>query len=71
MSEKKLFLLDALALIYRAHFAFIKTPRITTNGQNTSAVFGFITSLMQILDQEKPSHLAVAFDMSGPTFRHD
>lgn len=71
MSEKKLFLLDALALIYRAHFAFIKTPRYTTGGQNTSAVFGFITSLMQILDQEKPSHLAVAFDMSGPTFRHD
>jgi DNA polymerase I len=70
MADKKLFLLDALALIYRAHFAFIKTPRITSNGQNTSAVFGFITSLMQILETEHPSHLAVAFDLSGPTFRH-
>ncbi len=71
MAEKKIFLLDALALIYRAHFAFIKTPRITSTGQNTSAVFGFITSLMQILETERPSHLAVAFDLSGPTFRHD
>ena len=71
MAEKKLFLLDALALIYRAHFAFIKTPRITSTGQNTSAVFGFITTLMQILETEHPSHLAVAFDLSGPTFRHD
>lgn len=71
MAEKKLFLLDALALIYRAHFAFIKTPRITSAGQNTSAVFGFITSLLQIIEQEHPTHLAVAFDMHGPTFRHD
>ncbi|MFM2377405.1 MAG: hypothetical protein RLZZ165_2502 [Bacteroidota bacterium] len=71
MAEKKLFLLDALALIYRAHFAFIKTPRITANGQNTSAVFGFVNFLLQILDKEKPTHLAVAFDMSGPTFRHE
>jgi DNA polymerase I len=70
MADKKLFLLDALALIYRAHFAFIKTPRITSTGQNTSAVFGFITSLMQILETEHPTHLAVAFDLSGPTFRH-
>lgn len=71
MAEKKLFLLDALALIYRAHFAFLKTPRITANGQNTSAVFGFVTFLLQIIDKEKPTHLAVAFDLSGPTFRHD
>ncbi len=71
MAEKKIFLLDALALIYRAHFAFIKTPRITANGQNTSAVFGFVNFLLQILDKEKPTHLAVAFDLSGPTFRHD
>lgn len=70
MAEKKIFLLDALALIYRAHFAFIKAPRITANGQNTSAVFGFVNSLLQILEKEKPSHLAVAYDLPGPTFRH-
>ena len=70
MSEKKLFLLDALALIYRAHFAFIRNPRINSKGVNTSAVFGFTNSLLEILNNHSPTHLAVAFDTSAPTFRH-
>lgn len=69
--EKKLFLLDALALIYRAHFAFSKNPRITSKGMNTSAVFGFTNALLEILSKEKPTHIAVAFDTHAPTFRHE
>ncbi|MDF7818836.1 DNA polymerase I [Runella sp. MFBS21] len=68
--DKKLFLLDAFALIYRAHFAFIKNPRITSKGLNTSAVFGFLNSLLEVLKDEKPTHLGVAFDTPKPTFRH-
>ncbi|TAF26644.1 MAG: DNA polymerase I [Runella slithyformis] len=68
--DKKLFLLDAFALIYRAHFAFIKAPRITSKGLNTSAVFGFINALLEVLNKEKPTHLGVAFDTPKPTFRH-
>jgi len=68
--EKKLFLLDAMALIYRAHFAFSKNPRITSSGLNTGAALGFTNSLVEIITKEKPSHLAVAFDTSAPTFRH-
>lgn len=68
--EKKLFLLDAYALIYRAHFAFSKNPRINSKGTNTSAVFGFMNSLLEILRKEKPTHIGVAFDTSAPTFRH-
>ena len=68
--DKKLFLLDAFALIYRAHFAFIKTPRITSKGLNTSAVFGFMNTLLEVLSKEKPTHLGVAFDTPKPTFRH-
>lgn len=68
---KKLFLLDAMALIYRAHFAFSKNPRITSAGINTGAVFGFTNSLLEILQKEKPTHIGVAFDLQGPTFRHD
>ncbi len=67
---KKLFLLDAMALIYRAHFAFQKTPRISSKGLNTSAVFGFANTLLEILAKEKPTHLGVAFDTPKPTFRH-
>ena len=67
---KKLFLLDAMALIYRAHFAFSKTPRITSKGLNTSAVFGFANTMLEVISKEKPTHLAVAFDSPGPTFRH-
>ncbi len=71
MSEKKLFLLDAMALIYRAHFAFSKNPRITSKGLNTSAVFGFANSVLDILKNEKPTHIGVAFDLPGPTLRHE
>ncbi|HEX8547088.1 MAG TPA: DNA polymerase I [Cytophagaceae bacterium] len=69
--EKKLFLLDAMALIYRAHFAFSKNPRITSAGLNTSAVLGFTNSLLEILTKEKPTHIGVAFDTQAPTFRHE
>lgn len=67
---KKLFLLDAMALIYRAHFAFQKTPRISSTGMNTSAVFGFANTLLEVLSKEKPTHIGVAFDTPEPTFRH-
>ena len=70
MRPKKLFLLDAMALIYRAHFAFSKNPRITSTGLSTGAVFGFTNTLLEVLKKEKPSHLAVCFDTKAPTFRH-
>jgi DNA polymerase I len=70
MPTKKLFLLDAFALIYRAHFAFAKTPRISSKGLNTSAVFGFTNTLLEVLKNEKPTHIGVAFDTPKPTFRH-
>lgn len=70
MSKNKLFLLDAYALIYRAYYAFIRNPRINSKGQNTSAIFGFINTLEEVLKKEKPSHIAVVFDPPGPTFRH-
>jgi len=70
MSEKKLFLLDAMALIYRAYFALSRNPRITSTGINTSAVLGFTNTLHDILKNEKPTHIAVAFDSFAPTFRH-
>ncbi|NPA37622.1 MAG: DNA polymerase I [Chlorobi bacterium] len=69
-NKKKLFLLDAYALIFRAYYAFIRNPRKTSKGLNTSAVFGFVNSLLEILEKEKPTHIAVAFDPPGPTFRH-
>lgn len=64
-SDKKLFLLDAFALIYRAYFAFAKNPRVNSKGQNTSAAFGFTNALIDILNKEKPSHIAVVFDPPG------
>lgn len=67
---KKLFLLDAFALIYRAYYAFIKTPRVNSKGMNTSAVLGFVNTLQEVLTKEKPSHIAVCFDPAGGTFRH-
>lgn len=70
-TPKKLFLLDAYALIYRSYFAFIRTPRINSKGLNTSAIFGFTNTLDQVLQQENPTHIAVVFDPPGPTFRHD
>src|SRR6201990_3615445 len=66
---KKLFLLDAYALIYRAHFAFTKNPRINSKGMNTSVAFGFTNTLLEVLTKQKPSHIAVAFDTPGKTFR--
>ncbi|UXD69198.1 DNA polymerase I [Sphingobacterium faecium] len=67
---KKLFLLDGMALIYRAYFALSKTPRITSNGLNTGAIMGFTNTLLEILKNQKPSHLAVVFDTEAPTARH-
>lgn len=67
---KKLFLLDAYALIYRAYYALINNPRINSKKQNTSAVFGFVNTLEEVLRKEKPTHIAVAFDPKGGTFRH-
>ena len=69
-SNDKLFLLDAYALIYRAYYAFIKNPRINSKGFNTSAVLGFVNTLEEVLKKENPTHIGVAFDPSGPTFRH-
>lgn len=72
MSDSKvLFLLDAYALIYRSYYAFINNPRITTTGINTSATFGFCNFLLELLEMEKPTHIAVVFDPEGPTFRHE
>jgi DNA polymerase-1 len=67
---KKLFLLDGMALIYRAHFALSKTPRFTSGGFNTSAVMGFTNTLLDVLKKEKPTHMAVVFDTDAPTERH-
>ncbi|RUT78820.1 DNA polymerase I [Ancylomarina longa] len=68
--SKKLFLLDAFALIYRSYYAFIKNPRYTSTGINSSAMLGFTNTLLEVLEKEKPSHIAVIFDPVGPTFRH-
>jgi len=67
----RLFLLDAYALIYRSYFAFINAPRVNSKGLNTSTMLGFVNTLDQLIKNEKPTHIAVAFDMHGPTFRHD
>ena len=71
MSEKRLFLLDAYALIYRAYYGFIKNPRINSKGVNTSAIFGFVNTLEDLIRKENPTHLAVGFDPAGATFRHE
>ena len=70
-SSNKLFLLDAYALIYRAYYAFIKNPRINSKGFNTSAILGFVNTLEEVLKKENPTHIGVAFDPAGPTFRHE
>lgn len=67
----KLFLLDAYALIYRAYYGFIKNPRINSKGENVSAVFGFFNTLEEVLNKEQPTHIGVAFDPHGGTFRHE
>jgi DNA polymerase I len=70
-TPKKLFLLDAYALIFRAYYAFIKNPRVTSKGLNTSAIFGFLLALEEVLQKRKPTHIAVVFDTPTPTFRHE
>jgi DNA polymerase-1 len=70
-TTKKLFLLDAYALIFRAYYAFIKNPRVTSKGLNTSAIFGFLLALEEVLRNRKPTHIAVVFDTPTPTFRHE
>ncbi|HRH64710.1 MAG TPA: DNA polymerase I [Bacteroidia bacterium] len=70
-APKKLFLLDAMALIYRAYFAFSNNHRINSKGQNTSAIFGFTNTLLDVLKKEKPTHIAVVFDTAAPTSRHE
>lgn len=68
--QKKLFLLDAMALIYRAYYALIRNPRLTSTGRNTNAQFGFTSTLLDLINKEKPTHMAVAFDTMAPTDRH-
>lgn len=70
-NKPRLFLLDAYALIFRAYYALIKMPRTTSTGLNTSAVFGFVGTLEELLRKERPTHMAVCFDPQGPTFRHE
>src|SRR5947209_16814228 len=67
---KKLFLLDGMALVYRAHFAFVNRPVFTSKGVNTSALYGFTQTLLEILKNQQPTHIAVAFDTDAPTQRH-
>jgi DNA polymerase I len=71
MSQKRLFLLDAYALIFRGYYAFIKNPRINSKGMDTSAIMGFMNSLMDVIKREKPDHLAVAFDKGGSDYRFE
>ena len=68
---KTLLLIDAYAMIYRAYYAFIRTPRMNSRGENTSAIFGFVVTLEDLIKRIKPTHMAVAFDPAGPTFRHE
>ncbi len=69
--RKKLFLLDGMALVYRAYFAFSQNPRVTSYGFNTSAIFGYVNTVLDILKKEKPTHIGVSFDTSAPTARHE
>ncbi|MFA6933561.1 MAG: PIN domain-containing protein, partial [Bacteroidales bacterium] len=71
MEDKKLYLIDAMALIYRSYYALNKNPRINSKGFNTSAILGFANALLDIIKQHKPSHIGVAFDLHGPTVRHE
>ncbi len=71
MSDKKLFLLDGHALVYRAHYAFITRPLINSKGLNTSAITGFVRTLWEMIRKQNPTHIAVSFDVSEPTFRHE
>ena len=68
--EKKLFLLDAMALVFRAYYALVRSPRITSKGRNTNAQFGFTNTLIELINNQKPTHMAVCFDTHAPTERH-
>ena len=70
-TQKRLFLLDAYALIFRGYYAFIKNPRINSKGMDTSAIMGFMNSLLDVIKREKPDHLAVAFDKGGSALRNE
>ena len=70
-AKKRLFLLDGMALTYRAHFSLIRSPRFTSSGICTNAVFGIANSLFDILKKQQPTHIAAVFDTPGPTFRHE
>src|SRR5690606_6801870 len=70
MEDKRLFLLDAFALIFRAYYALVRSPRLTAKGKNTNAQFGFTNALVELIKNKKPSHMAVCFDTSAPTERH-
>lgn len=69
--NKKLLLLDAYALIFRAYYALMRNPRFSSGGLNTSAIFGFVNTLQDLLKRESPTHMAVCFDPPGGTFRHE
>ena len=69
-NDKRLFLLDAMALIFRGYYALIRNPRITSKGKNTNAQFGFINTLVDLITNQKPTHMAVCFDTHAPTERH-
>lgn len=71
LNDKRLFLLDGMALVYRAYFAFSQNPRITSYGFNTSAIFGYVNTVLDLLKREKPTHIGVSFDTSAPTARHE
>ena len=71
MQQKKIFLLDAFALIFRAYYAFINNPRISSKGLNTSAIFGFANSLLDVIKKQNPTHIAVVFDSKEDTVRHE
>ena len=69
--DRRLYLLDAYALIYRAYFSFIRAPRVNSRGMNTGAAFGFTLALVDLIKRERPTHIAVVFDCAGPTDRHN
>src|SRR6476619_4094731 len=68
--DKRLFLLDAMALIFRAYYALMRNPRITSKGKNTNAQFGFTNTIIELINNQKPTHMAVCFDTAAPTERH-
>ncbi len=70
-TRDRLFIVDVMPLLYRGHFVFLKNPRLTTTGINTSALYGFASTLLQIIDEQKPTHLVLVFDSKTPTFRHE